>query len=288
MTKPEVTPFFHTASSSLSYIVHAPGERDCVVIDPVLDFDAAAARTSTAFADAIIAHIRERGLNLAWVLETHAHADRLSAAPHFAAALGARIGIGKEISQVQRTWNGILDLHGADAFTPDVFDGLFADGETIKVGSLAIRVMHTPGHTPADVTYVIGDAAFIGDTMFMTDYGTARADFPDGDARQLYRSIRHILSLPPDTRLFFCHDYLTETRKEHRVEASVADQRAHNIHVHDGVSEDDYVHMRHARDRTLSMPALLLYAVPINLAAGRLPKPAANGTSYLRIPLNRF
>lgn len=288
MIKPDVTPFFHEPSSSWSYIVTAPGDNQCIVIDPVLDFDGPRARTGTAFADRLVAHIRERGLTLAWVLETHAHADRFSSAPHLVKALGGQIGIGANITRVQETWNGILNLSGPDAFSTDSFDRLLADGEELKVGPLTLRVMHTPGHTPADSTYVVGDAAFIGDTMFMSDYGSARVDFPDGDARALYRSIHRILELPRETRLFLCHDYLTETRKEHRSEISVADQRAQNIHVHDGIDEATFVAAREARDKTLSFPKLLLFAVPFNLHGGRPATAEPNGTSYIKMPLNRF
>ena len=285
---PRITPFFHAASSSCSYIVNVPGDPACVVIDPVLDCETARARTDTAFADGLIARIREQKLELSWVLETHAHADRLSAGAYLTKILGGRIGIGAGIEQVQETWNGILDLSGDDRFMPDSFDGRFHDGETITAGALSIRVMHTPGHTPADVTYVIGDTAFIGDTLFMSDYGTARVDFPGGNGRELYRSVQRIFALGDATRLCFCHDYLTETRKEHQSETTVAVARRANIHIHDGVSEADFVKMREARDKTLDFPKMLLLAVPFNLHGGRPPPPAPNGTSYIKVPLNRF
>jgi glyoxylase-like metal-dependent hydrolase (beta-lactamase superfamily II) len=287
---PEITvmPFFHAASSSISYVVSAPGHMSCLVIDPVLDFDGPRAHTSTEFADKIIDHIRDQGLALDWVLETHAHADRLSAAPYLKAKLGGRIAIGSEIARVQKTWNDILGLSGAAAFTTAAFDRLLAEGEELAVGPMTVRVLHTPGHTPADATYVIGDAAFVGDTLFMPDYGTARADFPDGDARQLYRSIHRILDLPKETRLFLCHDYLTETRQTHSFETSIAAERSSNIHVHDGIDENAFVAMREKRDMTLNFPALLLYAVPFNLAGGRPPAPEANGTTYLKVPFDRF
>jgi len=285
---PEITPFFPETSSSYSYVVNATGDNTCVLIDPVLDCDGARARTSTAFADSLIAHIRDRKLSVAWVLETHAHADRLSAGAYLAEKLGARIGIGAAIKQVQETWNGILDLSGRDRFTPDAFDGHFAEGETLDAGALSIRVMHTPGHTPADITYVIGDHAFIGDTLFMSDYGTARVDFPSGDGRELYRSIQRIFTLGDSTRLHFCHDYLTKTRDTHQSATTVAEARRDNIHIHDGVSEDDFVKMREARDKTLDFPKMLLLAVPFNLYGGRPPPPADNGTSYIKLPFNRF
>jgi len=285
---PEITPFFHEPSSSYSYVVNAPGDDKCVVIDPVLDCDGARARTSTGFADELIAHIHQRKLSVALVLETHAHADRLSAGAYLAEKLGARIGIGAAIKQVQETWNDILDLSGPDRFTPDAFDGHFAEGEVINAGALSIHVMHTPGHTPADVTYVIGENAFIGDTLFMSDYGTARVDFPSGNGRELYRSIQRIFALSDSTRLHFCHDYLTRTRDTHQSETTVVEARRNNVHIHDGVSEDGFVTMREARDKTLDFPKMLLLAVPFNLYGGRPPPPAANGTSYIKLPLNRF
>ncbi len=285
---PRITPFFHAPSSSYSYVVNAPDDTACVVIDPVLDCETARARTNTTFADSLIAHIRDQKLELAWVLETHAHADRLSAGAYITEKLGGRIGIGAGIEQVQETWNTILDLSGPDRFIPDAFDGRFHDGDTIDVGALSIRVMHTPGHTPAAITYVVGDAAFIGDTLFMPDYGTARVDFPGGNGRELYRSIQRIFALGDGTRLCFCHDYLTETRKEHHSEITVAESRRDNIHIHDGISEADFVAMREARDKTLDFPKMLLLAVPFNLHGGRPPPPAPNGTSYIKVPFNRF
>ena len=288
MDKPKVTGFFHEPSGSITYVVHADGATECAVIDPVLDFDVRAMRTATTAAERIVSFVRDNGLETVWILETHAHADRLSAAPFIKAELGGRIAIAARIGEVQQTWNEILHLSEAMRLETAAFDHLFEDGETFAIGPLSGSIMHTPGHTPADLTYVIGDAAFIGDTMFMPDYGTARADFPGGSATDLYRSIRRILSLPPETRIYLCHDYLTETRKEHRWETTVAEQREGNIHIRDGIGEQDYVAMRLARDKTLPVPALLLPAIQINLRAGHPPPEEQNGVSYLKMPFNRF
>lgn len=285
---PHVAPYFHADSSSWSYIVTAPGGSDCVVIDPVLDCDGARAHTGTTFADTLIGEIRSRGLTVAWILETHAHADRMSAAPYIRDALGGRIGIGSGIVGVQETWNGILGHGAGDRFDTGAFDDLFDDGAEITVGALSIRVMHTPGHTPADATYVVGDAAFIGDTLFAPDYGTGRVDFPGGNAHALYRSIQRIYALGDTTRLFLCHDYLTDTRDTHRCEITVAEQKRDNIHIHDGVDEDAFAELREGRDKKLDFPKLLLLAVPFNLRGGRPPPAEANGTSYIKVPLNRF
>ena len=288
MLRPHVTGFLHEPSASISYIVHAEGERDCAVIDPVLDFDPRAIRTSVEFADELIRHVRERGLTVSWILETHAHADRLSAAAYVKSHVGGKIAISSRIGEVQKTWNGILNLAGSQLLDEAAFDKLLTDGDTLDLGSARVKVMHTPGHTPADATYLVGDAAFIGDTMFMPDYGTARADFPGGSAADLYRSIQRILALPPDTRLFLCHDYLTATRSEHRWETSVRSQREQNIHLKPGISEEAFVEFREARDRTLSLPALLLFAIQFNLRGGEAPPREENGVSYLKVPLNRF
>lgn len=283
----DITAFFHKPSSTFSYVVSDPATRHAVVIDPVLDYDAASGRIGTTSADAIIAYVREGKLMLDWILETHAHADHVSAAQHVKRELGGRIGIGAGIGQVQKTFKQLYNL-GSD-FVPDgsQFDHLFRDGETFRVGDVPVRVTGTPGHTSDSVIYVIGDAAFVGDTLFMPDSGSARCDFPGGDAGMLFDSIKKILSLPPETRLFMCHDYAAGGR-EYQHETTVAEQRRANIHVHDGVSREAFVKLRTERDKTLNVPALLLPAIQVNIRAGRLPEPEANGVSYLRIPLNRF
>jgi glyoxylase-like metal-dependent hydrolase (beta-lactamase superfamily II) len=286
MTAPKVLSFFDKDTKSYSYVVADEAAGACAVIDSVLDFDIKSGRTRTTGADALIAAVRERGWRTDWVLETHAHADHLTAAPYVKARLGGALGIGANIPTVQETFRAIYNL-GAD-FASDgrQFDRLFADREEFKIGGLSVRVLTTPGHTPACVTYVIGDAAFIGDTMFAPDYGTARCDFPGGDARQLYRSIQRILNLPPEMRLYQCHDYPPDGREPQPC-ATVAQQRLNNVHLA-GKTEDAFVAMREARDKTLDMPALLLPAVQVNIRAGALPPPEANGVSYLKIPVNRF
>ena len=286
MTAPTVLSFFDKDTKSYSYVVADERAGICAVIDSVLDFDIKSGRTSTEGADALVAAVKERGWRTAWVLETHAHADHLTAAPYVKAQLGGKLGIGANIPTVQETFRAIYNL-GAD-FASDgrQFDRLFADGEEFRIGQLTARVMATPGHTPACITYVVGDAAFIGDTMFAPDYGTARCDFPGGDARTLYRSIQRILALPPETRLFQCHDYPPDSR-EPRPDATVAEQRANNVHLA-GKSEDVFVALREGRDKHLEMPPLMLPAVQVNIRAGALPPPEANGISYLKIPVNRF
>ena len=286
MAGPTVLSFFDDATKSYSHVLADESSGACAVIDSVLDFDSKSGRTGTKGADALIAAVQERNWRTEWVLETHAHADHLTAAPHVKAKLGGRIAIGANIPTVQEAFRRIYNL-GAD-FAPDgrQFDQLFADGAEFRIGGLAARVMATPGHTPACVTYVAGDAAFVGDTLFAPDYGTARCDFPGGDARTLYRSIQRILALPPETRLYQCHDYPPDGR-EPKPCATVAEHRARNVHLA-GKSEDEFVAMREGRDKTLEMPALLLPAVQVNIRAGALPPPEANGTSYLKIPVNRF
>ena len=286
MTAPTVLSFFDKDTKTYSHIVADGHAGVCVVIDSVLDFDVKSGRTGTEGADALVAAIKQRGWRTDWVLETHAHADHLTAAPYVKAKLGGTIAIGAQIPVVQRAFSGIYNL-GAD-FPADgrQFDRLFADGEEFRIGQLTARVMATPGHTPACVTYVVGDAAFIGDTLFAPDYGTARCDFPGGDARTLYRSIQRILALPPETRLYQCHDYPPDGR-EPRPDATVAEQRAKNVHLA-GKSEDAFVTLREGRDKHLEMPPLMLPAVQVNIRAGALPPPEANGISYLKIPVNRF
>ena len=284
--QPRVQAFFDPATYSYSYVVTDPATKRCAIVDPVLDYDPASGRTSRASADRLIAYVREQGLTVDWLLETHVHADHLSAAPYLQQALGGRIAIGDRITTVQRTFAELFNAEPEFRTDGSQFDHLFRDGERFKVGSIEARAIHTPGHTPACMTYVIGDAAFVGDTLFMPDYGTARCDFPGGDARTLYRSIQKLFALPDQTRLFMCHDYKAPGRDEFRYETTVAEQRAHNVHVHDGISEDEFVAMRAARDTTLAMPSLILPAVQVNMRGGRLPPAEANGRRYLKIPLD--
>lgn len=282
---PDVTPFFDADTNTISYVVKDPDSSACAVVDSVLDLDYAAGRVATRSADAIIAHIRENGLKLEWLIETHVHADHLSAAPHIQRALGGKIGIGDRITVVQDTFGKVFNEGTEWQRDGREFDHLFTDGETYVVGGLACVALHTPGHTPACMTHVMGDAAFVGDTLFMPDGGTARADFPGGDARVLYRSIRRVLALPPSTRLFMCHDYGPNGR-EIRWETTVAAERAENIHVRDGVSEQAFVEMREARDATLAMPRLIIPSIQVNMHAGQLPAPEADGKRFLKVPLD--
>lgn len=282
---PDVRGFFDPATHTVTYLVSDPATGQAAIIDPVLDFDAASARTSTRSIDAVMAALRSEGLKLALVLETHAHADHLTAAAQLRTMTGVSIGIGGRITQVQSAFG---PLFGAEDVRPDgaVFDHLYADGDAFALGDLTVEVIHTPGHTPACVSYRIGDAVFTGDTLFMPDYGTARTDFPGGDARTLYRSIQRLLTLPDETRIFVGHDYLPQGRTDYRFETTVAQQRAHNIHISGGVSEDAFVAMREARDATLGAPQLILPSLQVNIRAGDLPPPDANGQRYLRLPLN--
>ncbi len=284
--RPEVTGFYDEDTNSIAYVAADPATKRCAIVDPVLGFDRACRGTHTRFADRMAAFVRDRGLTVEWILDTHPHADHFSAAPYLKGLFGAPTAIGEHVVTVQKIWKGIYNLPGFPA-DGSQWDRLFRDGERFRVGELDAGAIFSPGHTAASVTYVIGDAAFVHDTVFVPDGGTARADFPGGDARQLYRSIRRILSLPPETRLFAGHDYQPGGR-EPRWESTVAEQRAHNIHVHDGVGEDEFVRMREARDRTLPFPALLLDALQVNIRGGRPPEPEANGVSYLKIPLNHF
>lgn len=283
--KPVVTPFFDPETNTISYVVKDPASSACAVIDSVLDIDYAAGRIGHASADRIIAFIREHGLTLEWLIETHVHADHLSAAPYLQAALGGQIGIGANITVVQEVFGKVFNEGTEFRRDGSQFDRLFQDGDSYTIGGLPARALLTPGHTPACMTHVIGDAAFVGDTLFMPDGGSARADFPGGDARTLYRSIRRVLELPPETRLFMCHDYGPNGRAI-AWETTVAEQRARNIHVHDGISEDAFVAMREARDATLSMPRLIIPSLQVNMKAGELPAPAENGARYLKVPLN--
>jgi glyoxylase-like metal-dependent hydrolase (beta-lactamase superfamily II) len=279
MMTPQIKAFFDTATSTITYVVHQGPGSDCAIIDPVLDYDPKSGCTATTSADAVIAFVREQSLTVVWLLETHAHADHLSGAPYLAAQLGGRTGIGEAIQKVQRSFAALFPQNGAR------FDHLFAADETFMIGSLEARALHVPGHTPADMAFQIGDAVFVGDTLFMPDVGTARCDFPGGDAAMLYQSVQRILALPGATRLFMCHDYPPAGRAP-AWESTVAAQREGNIHIRDGIGEHDFVAMRTRRDGTLEMPALILPAIQVNINAGQLPEPEANGVRYLKIPVN--
>jgi glyoxylase-like metal-dependent hydrolase (beta-lactamase superfamily II) len=284
MTDATIRSFFDPATYTVTHVVSDPATKRAAIIDSVLDYDPKSGRTATRSADAVIAHVREAGLTVDWHLETHAHADHLSAAPYLKAQLGGRIAIGEHIRDVQRVFKGLFNA--ADLRTDGgEFDHLFQDGETFAIGKLQARVLHTPGHTPACVSYVVGRDAFVGDTLFMPDYGTARCDFPGGDARVLYQSIRKLLALGDDLRLHLCHDYMPGGR-EVRWQTTAGEERQGNVHVREGVTEDEFVQMRTARDRTLDMPVLMLPAVQVNARAGRLPPAEDNGIAYLKIPLN--
>jgi glyoxylase-like metal-dependent hydrolase (beta-lactamase superfamily II) len=283
-SEPRIQAFFDDPTSTVTYLVSDTASGEAAVIDPVLDYDHRTGKVSTASADRVLDAARQEGLAITWILETHAHADHLSAAPWFAERTAARIAIGERIREVQGIFREVFNLDDVSGEGSE-FDRLLRDDETFAIGGLTVEVLHTPGHTPACVSYRIGDAVFVGDTLFMPDYGTARADFPGGDARTLYRSIRRLLALPPQTRLFMCHDYKAPGRDHYAWETTVPEQRRHNVHVHDGVSEDEFVAMRQQRDTTLAAPTLLLPSIQVNIRAGRLPGPEANGVSYLKIPL---
>ncbi len=288
MQRPIVTHFFDEPTNTFSYVVQDPDSSACAIIDSVLDFDYAAGRTDIRSANQIIAFVREKRLEVAWVLETHVHADPLSAAPYLHDQLGGKTGIGAHIVEVQEIFGKAFNAGTEFARDGSQFDALFKENDTFAIGALEGRVLHTPGHTPACLTYVIGDAAFVGDTLFMPDYGTARCDFPGGDARTLYHSIQKVLSLPEQTRLFLCHDYKAPGRELFQHETSVAEQRKTNVHVHDGISEEEFVKMRTERDATLGMPRLIIPSVQVNMRAGELPPAEDNGQVYLKVPINRF
>ncbi len=283
---PVVKSFFDELTNTATHVAWDPLTKKAAIVDSVLDYDAAAGCTKTASADAVIEYVMNEGLTVDWLLETHAHADHLSAAPYLQQSVGGRLAIGREIVCVQNVFGRIFDA-GTD-FKRDGsdFDRLFKDGDRFAIGDIEATALHVPGHTPADIAYVIGDVVFTGDTLFMPDYGTARTDFPGGDARQLYRSIRRLMQLPDETRLFLCHDYKAVGRDEYVWETTIGAQRIGNVHVHEGVGEDDFVAMRTSRDATLSMPNLILPSVQVNMRGGHLPKPRANGIRYLKIPLN--
>lgn len=283
---PDVKAFFDPDTYTVSYIVSDPASGAAAIIDSVLDYDPASGRTNTRSADAIIADIEERGLKVDWILETHVHADHLSAAPYLRDRLGGRIGIGEHVKQVQGVFGDLFNVEPGFCRDGSQFDHLFTDGESFRIGEMEAETIWTPGHTPACMVYHIGNAAFVGDTLFMPDFGTARCDFPGGNAHTLYRSIQKIFALPDETRLFMCHDYKAPGRDHYAWETTVAEEKAANIHVHEGTSEDDFVAMREARDAKLSMPTLILPSVQVNMRAGDLPEPEDNGTRYLKIPLN--
>ncbi len=285
--RPEVSGFFEPKTFGVQYVVNDPATRRCAIIDPVLNFNEKSGRTSTESADELLRFCRDQGLHVDWILDTHPHADHFSAAPYLKSKLNVPTGIGEHVVDVQRLWKDIYNLPADFPADGSQWHHLFRDGETFAIGNLKARVIFSPGHTLASITYLVGDAAFIHDTLFMPDYGTARADFPGGDAHALYRTIRRILDLPPDTRLFTGHDYMPNGRAP-QWESTVADQRRTNIHVHDGIEEAAFVRMRMERDKTLELPALMLAALQVNVRGGRLPEPEDNGTAYLKIPLNRF
>ena len=282
---PEVKTFFDEATFTATHLLWDPETRKAAIVDSVKDYDPKSGRTGTDCADAVIAFVRENGLEVAWILETHVHADHLTAAPYLKEKLGGKIAIGARIDRVQQVFKKVFNAEDGFATDGRQFDRLLEDGEAFAIGTLEARVMHTPGHTPACVTYVVGDAAFVGDTLFMPDFGTARCDFPGGDAHRLYKSIQKILALPPQTRLFLCHDYAPNGRG-YRWETTVAAERAENIHVHEGISEDAFVAMRSERDKQLDMPVLILPSVQVNMRAGDMPPPEDNGVRYLKIPVD--
>lgn len=286
MSQPEVQAFFHAASNTFSYVAWDPATRAAAVLDPVLDYEAASGRSGHQTADQLVSFVKAQTLEVTWVIETHVHADHLSAAPYVRSQLGGKLAIGEHIRDVQDTFGTLFNAGSGFARDGSQFDHLFTDGERYQVGHIAATALHTPGHTPACMTHVIGDAAFVGDTLFMPDYGTARCDFPGGDAATLYRSIRRIFALPGATRIFLCHDYKAPGRDEYAHETTVAAERERNIHIHDGIDEAGFVAMRNRRDATLKLPQLLLPAVQVNMRAGHFPPAEDNGTHYLKIPLD--
>lgn len=281
-----VESFFDKQTFTVTYVVGDTDRKVCAVIDPVLDFDQASGRTSHESAERVIEYINRQEFALDLILETHAHADHLSGGPYIKSQLGGQIAIGEHIADVQKIFRDIFNLESDFGVRGQQFDILFKGGDTFSIGSLIARVMHTPGHTPACLTYLIEDAAFVGDTLFQPDYGSARADFPGGDARNLFQSMKKILSLPQSTRIYTCHDYLAAGRDHFEWESTVCQQREKNIHVRDGISEDEFVAMRTARDKTLGMPQLILPSVQVNIRAGELPPPEDNGVSYLKLPID--
>lgn len=286
MKRPEVKAFFDESTNTFSYVVWDPDERKAAIIDSVLDYDPVSGRTGYASADAMASFVEACTLTVDWLIETHVHADHLSAAPYLQSRLGGKLGIGERVLDVQEVFGKLFNAGTEFQRDGSQFDHLFNDGEHYYVGSIQAVAIHTPGHTPACMTHVIGDAAFAGDTLLMPDYGSARCDFPGGDARALYQSIQKLFRLPDETRLFMCHDYKPAGRNEYCYETTVGEERRTNIHLHEGVTENDFVQMRKARDATLSMPRLLLPAVQVNMRAGHLPSPEGNGIRYIKIPLD--
>jgi len=285
---PRVKAFFDEPTFTASYVVHDPVTRRAAIVDSVLDFDQPSGRTSFGSADAIIDYVRKADLTIDWLLETHAHADHLSAAPYLQEKLGGKIAIGQEIRTVQGVFGKIFNEGTKFARDGSQFDRLFVDGDSFAIGDIPAIALHVPGHTPADMAYILGDAAFVGDTMFMPDYGTARADFPGGNASQLYQSIRRLMKLPDETRVFLCHDYKAPSRENFAWETTMRAERSGNVHVREGVTEDAFVQMRTKRDATLDLPRLILPSIQVNMRGGRLPEPEDNGVSYLKLPLNQF
>jgi glyoxylase-like metal-dependent hydrolase (beta-lactamase superfamily II) len=285
---PVVKDFFHEDTNTFSYVVRDPATTACAIIDSVLDFDAASASTSTIHADKIIAYIKEQGLTVEWILETHVHADHLTAAQYLKAELGGKIAMSHKIGIVQETFGAIYHLDIKQWNAQQLFDYLFEDHESFQIGTLKAYNIPTPGHTPACLSYVIGNAVFVGDTLFMPDYGTARCDFPRGSAEVLFDSVQSLYQLPEDTRVFLCHDYLPETRESYVCETDIQTQKTQNIHIHEGVSKTEFAQMRNQRDSGLNMPKLILPSIQINMKAGQFPEPEENGVSYLKLPLNYF
>jgi glyoxylase-like metal-dependent hydrolase (beta-lactamase superfamily II) len=283
---PIVKSFFDEATFTASHVAYDPASKHAAIIDSVLDYDPASGRTAFSSADALVDYAEEKALHIDWLLETHAHADHLSAAPYLQRRLGGKIAIGRAIVNVQQTFGDLFNTGSEFRRDGSDFDHLFDDGDAFRIGNVDAMALHVPGHTPADLAYIVGGVVFTGDTLFMPDYGSARADFPGGDARQLYRSIQRLLSLPEDTRLFLCHDYKAPARDQFVWETTVGEQRRANVHIHDGVSEDEFVAMRNARDATLDMPRLILPSVQVNMRAGHMPAPEENGVRYLKIPLD--
>ncbi|MDR5652091.1 MBL fold metallo-hydrolase [Ruixingdingia sedimenti] len=283
---PRVSAFFDEATNTITYVVQEPEGRACAIIDSVLDFDYASGHTDTRSADAVADFVRKEGLEVAWILETHVHADHLSAAPYLQERLGGKIGIGEKITVVQDTFGKVFNEGTRFRRDGSQFDRLFTEGDSFMIGQMRGDVLHTPGHTPACLTYVVGDAAFVGDTLFMPDFGTARCDFPGGSAETMYDSVQKILSLPDQTRIFVGHDYKAPGRDDYAWETTVGEQRALNIHVGAGKSREDFVHLRTQRDATLAMPRLIIPSLQVNMRAGHLPEPEDNGVSYLKVPVN--